>query len=691
MVMTVVNQTSIQWMSPAPLWPELVGQRGQSQREPFRQPSILRFATDSFMDEFAAMLSNEPWRLGEWRAAPEAWWCPLPGGTPVEAKVLAKPPRARSLQRAYAMKLLQSINTGVSQSGNADDASEFLDDVPSQLKLYQPAHQRFYLVTACLVCRVPGLPDRVIDHGAAERAAFVVRRLRVHTPVRENDRYPDPTADNLDSFDEYAFVPTPQGPQWWLVPNPESLSEGEELLPLFGVTYTENDGRKRRLLSGLVPVSRREAYMAAVPSADSPSLREGSPLAPVDQRMAQWKVKVADPWRQVIDIRKMEMSRRQKMVKQKDIASADEKEKIDEDLNLQLAQINAQIQTSSWYILLDFADYLSKYVHNVWEVIVGRKDVGTLDSGRERPLYDAIATAQFYTNDETTVDTTSGVLTRPTIATRGTPGKTLKEALAAIVNEDCRMHLETAVDLYPSSTRGSQWPDFIFRLTTSKMELLLNGTLEGASTDTLDNKIKTALGETRTARTPPLPLAAQLSSIDGSEPGWFVIRCVFERPNCGPLNSVVVSQPTDPFQLAPFFDPEAPARPVRISLPVDTTPAGLRKFAKNTAFVMSNVLCGQVSKMQNLTFLDLILHVLPWPLHKDLPVGDMGPCEDPPGFDIGMICSLSIPIVTICALILLMIIVGLLDFVFRWMPYLIMCFPLPKFNAKQLNQGTSGG
>jgi hypothetical protein len=48
-----------------------------------------------------------------------------------------------------------------------------------------------------------------------------------------------------------------------------------------------------------------------------------------------------------------------------------------------------------------------------------------------------------------------------------------------------------------------------------------------------------------------------------------------------------------------------------------------------------------------------------------------------------MICTLSIPIITICALILLMIIVNLLDIIFRWIPYLIMCFPLPGFKAKK--------
>jgi len=146
-----------------------------------------------------------------------------------------------------------------------------------------------------------------------------------------------------------------------------------------------------------------------------------------------------------------------------------------------------------------------------------------------------------------------------------------------------------------------------------------------------------------------------------------------------------LSQPTRAFQLAGFFDPDAPARPIRIALPVDTSPAGLRKFDKNTAFMISDVLCGQINRVKSLGLGDLIRSVLPWPLHKDLSVDDKGACTDKnnPSIQVGMICSLSIPIITICALLLLMIIVNLLDIIFRWIPYFLICFPLPGLKAKK--------
>lgn len=56
---------------------------------------------------------------------------------------------------------------------------------------------------------------------------------------------------------------------------------------------------------------------------------------------------------------------------------------------------------------------------------------------------------------------------------------------------------------------------------------------------------------------------------------------------------------------------------------------------------------------------------------------DMVPDEVPDRFGVQWLCSLSIPIVTICAIILLTIIVTLLDYVLRWMPYFRVCVPMP--------------
>ncbi len=202
--------------------------------------------------------------------------------------------------------------------------------------------------------------------------------------------------------------------------------------------------------------------------------------------------------------------------------------------------------------------------------------------------------------------------------------------------------------------------------------------------DKLTVLVARALDTGDEANARPLPFAQQLAQTMAEsvgDTGQFRLRFVHLNADCGPVHPPVLSQPSVPFELASFFDPDAPARPVRISLPMDTSPAGLRKHARGTAFVLSDMLCGQVQRAKGMGFIDLVLQVLPWPLHKEIDTGDGGGCKNG-SIDIGMICSLSIPIVTLCALILLMIIVSLLDFIFRWMPFLAFCFPVPKFKGK---------
>ena len=115
-----------------------------------------------------------------------------------------------------------------------------------------------------------------------------------------------------------------------------------------------------------------------------------------------------------------------------------------------------------------------------------------------------------------------------------------------------------------------------------------------------------------------------------------MIRCVYQRPAC-PGTCAILSPPSEPFALAGFFDPDAPARSIRISLPVDTSLAGLRKFKKNVAFLISDKLKGQMSAV------DDAVSALK---------GNLGGGSS---FDLGELCSFSIPIITLCAFIVMMI------------------------------------
>ncbi len=632
----------VQWTAPSPTWRALAGTAGTPASPAFRRPTLLRFAADTFMDDYIAMLDVDPFRLGEFTARPETWRGPLTSVQPTAAAPLF----ARALQR----KRLASLRA--SATGATAVAEAPLAETPA-LKLYQPSHQRYYLVTASLVCQLPGLPDRALDPARQERATFVIRRLIPKSGVTR------PTADPKTA-DEYAYVSDASGTGWRRV-TPDaaaSVAAGEEQLPLFKSPYVSDDGKRRSVLAGLVPVSRREAYLHATPMTDPAGAASGGGVtaaaAPQDARLTLLQKQVTEPWKQLL-ARAKSAEDAQKAAGL--LSSSDRPTQSVREATRR--GVREQIQTVSWYVLLDLAKYLEAYVPNAWHVVAG---TGAAATAAEQALATAIA-ATVFTRDGVT--------------------RTMKSALVAITARESQ--LEQVTGLYTEGSSG--WPSERFSLATVRpAEQLVGGlgaapapleSISGLDPLTLESLVKAAMPATATGPMPETPLATRPVLAPG-DAGWFVIRCVYERPRCAPFHPTVVSDPSEVFQLAGFFDPDAPARPIRIGLPIDVTPAGLRKFDKNTAFMVSDVLCGHIKRFKALTLGDLVMSVLPWPFHRDLPTGDSGPCIEG-----GMMCSLSIPIVTICALLLMMIIVSLLDFVFRWMPYLMVCFPVPGFKGKE--------
>ena len=139
----------------------------------------------------------------------------------------------------------------------------------------------------------------------------------------------------------------------------------------------------------------------------------------------------------------------------------------------------------------------------------------------------------------------------------------------------------------------------------------------------------------------------------------YVLRCVYLRPQCGPLHPDVVSAPTEDFAIADFFDFDAPARDIQIVMPADTTIKDLRKLRNNVHFVISDQLRRQIARLKPL---------------ENLVKGELEPDQ---GLSVGWICSFSIPIITIVALILLFVVVVLLNLIFWWLPFVKICLPVP--------------
>jgi len=174
------------------------------------------------------------------------------------------------------------------------------------------------------------------------------------------------------------------------------------------------------------------------------------------------------------------------------------------------------------------------------------------------------------------------------------------------------------------------------------------------NTDGLLSAVQRALP----AELPPIELPKFGPGADAQ----YVLRCVYERPQCCKPAEYTISQRCDPFQLAPFFDPDAPARPVKIPLPTDVSIAALRRAKKGVSFMISD---GMRKKMASLAGheQDLITK---------------SPSLTEPSDGLAFICSFSIQIIFIVAFFLLIMFVVILNLVFWWMAFFKICLPIPK-------------
>ena len=649
----------VQWRAASALW----RQRAETQAD-LREPVILRFASDRFMEEFMAIAEQAPHRLGEWQAQWETW---------------------RQLAPVPSLRL---------------PPSEPPEDSDRILKLYQPAHQRYYLVTASLVCRQPGLPDKSLNLGQKETVSFLVRRLLRpeggSTPV------------------EHAWVDG----GWQPVENTTQLAVGEETFPMFPTTYREADGYRRRLFAGLVPVTERERYLTAA-RRSLPISIDGSPNLEdkIDRLVTLFNIDVLAPWRELLrqvgdPFPALDQPQTLGVATQSIRNNLATMAGIDSDQrSLELATLRTVVrqqrdgfQVSSWYGLLDFAVFLENYLPDVWGVIQGTADLESLSTAQQT-LFEALADQRFSHRDTFSI-TSDDINVPDSTATQNKyyellAGRTVTHSNTSFVAalqaiSDYREFLENTTRIYDTTDpiSDTDWPPtrFKFLLSGRGMQDLVSQLDDSRDPTTGEllsiGLIHAALADesaTATRLLPQTPLAREVSrsarETDVAD-NQFLIRCVYQRPNCpASVHPTVVSDPTERFELAAYYDPDAPARPIRIPMPIDTTPAGLRKYAKNTMFVISDTLGCQIERARSITFGDLVRSVLPWPLHKSLDTGKAS-CNETGGLDFGKLCTLSMPIITICALILLMIFVLLLDIIFRWVPYLIFCLPIPGLKAK---------
>ena len=493
------------------------------------------------------------------------------------------------------------------------------------LKLFQPIHGRFYMVAASLVCQQIGLPDHALRVANQERTYFVLRRMQV---------------DAQGSLREMAWVQDPSTPDdktkriWLPLPDQNvrpQLAKDEELLPLFPVFIPKTATRPaRRLHAGLIPTSSRETLTAAAAAGSSPSQLA---VAEAQQRVIAALEQVVTSIDHVL--LNNGLSTTPTLTSLLGVAHPPpppnppplpDPTKLAAPSPPEPDPAIEMIAQASTFLALDLADVLNKYVPDVFAAIV---------SGGVQPAPG--------TDSRTLLDTLRGAVFDPTQNAQWSDAITAAWAAKDAMND-------------PAHTSASVPTFNLFYAAALPSKALNYGVLEGQLTQ--------AIATLAPAPVPPDPAAASLivPRFDGN--ATYVVRCVFQRcvlkgQKYSLLYPATLSDASQPFEIAPFFDTDAPARTIRIPMPIDTSPSGLRKFPKSVGFLLSDKLQQQICQASD--FAGLLK-------------GQLGSC---PPLQMGQICSFSIPIITIIAMLLMMLMAIVLNFVFWWLPFLKICLPVP--------------
>jgi hypothetical protein len=471
-------------------------------------------------------------------------------------------------------------------------------DISGALKLYQPLHQRYYLVTGSLVCRQFGMPDRTVVRKNGERTSFVLRRTI-------NGR-------------EYGWVNDGPNKGWQPLVDEKNrrvaLHKDEERLPLHQVkacmpTQTNMPCEQRMVYYGYIPVSSREKYLAPV------NIQQAVTDGTGDPRLDEIASRVIAAWHQLyVDAE----------------GNAPPAHKPSGDL----------LRQTQLYLILDLGDCLKRFLPDVFAAL-GTDGSGLKDATARKALFNELNS--IYMSMPTPTDPQHEI-------TLANAVYNFRDVLALAQGQG-----DLPGDTYPidqAYKKDSSDPSKHLPITASPYLDLPPRQSNG----TLYELFRLALKEESVV---PVQLLDDMEAFIKNDPpdgDSYFLRLVYEHTPCTP----VVSEPSKLFTFARVFDPDAPARRIRIELP-SINLKDMRKFKRGVGMQMSP----ELSKLLNR-------------VHTGLLKGDPLLPDYTDVYGYTMICIFSIPIITILALIVMFIFLILFNIIFWWLPFIMICIRIPK-------------
>ena len=471
-----MSAESLGWLAPAPLWGGAVGVESPELLQPF----LVELGTDQFVARFLALVGAKD------------------GASPADIGTMGPETTA------------DGTLTG-------------------PYRLFHPLSQRYYLVTASLVCRRVGIPDRQVKPAAGETATFVIRRLAADGS--EEAWVPSSAAADAGGPPSGSWQPAVGG----------QLTTGEEQHRMHAApvaafadpgttaaTFGMDQAGRRTVFYGYLPATRRDRMVT--PLADPvAALAAVDPSGKENPTLGDLVGRVIEPWKALRDA----------------------------------PPAGSDTDYASLYVLLDLGDWLHTNLPAVHDALVN----GTTLSGAAEALRAAIAGVS--------------VSTRPPPSEQPPPPGWSPGAPTGSETLDTALH---DLDPYAPLVTGADIaaPGTGYDLVDPSVPD--NWLADSSTSGSLAALARAALVEAGvTARVPAelqgLITADPATSTPGYTPDTYVVRTVFEHDPCVP----VLSEPSKAFQLARAMDADAPARKIRIALP---DISNLRAFKRGVAIEM---------------------------------------------------------------------------------------------------------
>lgn len=233
--------------------------------------------------------------------------------------------------------------------------------------------------------------------------------------------------------------------------------------------------------------------------------------------------------------------------------------------------------------------------------------------------------------------------------------KDLPPRSAAILDTLNRISLKYGSDANPAGNALRATAEILLDPQgTSRITLPTEwGTISTAVETVLANQVKAILDRRLGVSNP------QIRQFDEPDRSYQLSAFIRVRRPDGCPAQIHWSKASELFTIRPWYD-NSPAPPTQVPLPdLLGDRSLLKKLKPNIAF---GVPASLFDEIEGMTLQDL--------LDGKKPASG--------GLGIGWICGFNIPIITICAFIVLNIFLVLLNFIFGWLPFIKICVPIPQ-------------